>query len=394
MKKIEEANRLQIVEQYKIFDSKAEIAYDDITFLASQICKTAISTITFVDEKRQWFKSKIGFEHQESPKEMSFCALSISKNEEVIVIPNLMEDKDYSPIGKLNGLEKDGFYASVILYDEDKIPLGTLCVIDFESKTLNDDQIKGLKILGKQVEHLLYLRLKNRLLQLNFESINQKFNELNKFSGRISHDLHTPLNQLINLVELIDLNKTDDFKDNQEYLNLIASSTQNLKKYIESLLQYYKSEHNGKSIQDFSLHNLVNEVAALTNIDANAEIINEVAPNIIISNDKSAFSQILLNLITNGIKYNENKIPQIIIKGIKVKNKMQIEVSDNGIGMKPTEIESIFNPNKIITTKDRFGNYGNGLGMVTVKNLIDKINFDVEITSEIENGTTFTLVEK
>jgi hypothetical protein len=101
-----------------------------------------------------------------------------------------------------------------------------------------------------------------------------------------------------------------------------------------------------------------------------------------------------LNLITNGIKYNENKIPQIIIKGIKVKNKTQIEVSDNGIGMKSTEIESIFNPNKIMTTKDRFGNYGNGLGMVTVKNLIDKINFDVEITSEIENGTTFTLVEK
>ena len=80
-----ETQRLNIVNEYSIFDTEAELEYDDITFLASRICNTQISTITFVDEKRQWFKSKVGFEHNENPVIMSFCALSLSKNNDIIV---------------------------------------------------------------------------------------------------------------------------------------------------------------------------------------------------------------------------------------------------------------------------------------------------------------------
>ena len=154
-------NVIEVLEDYNLFDSEAEIEYDNITFLASKICNTSISTITLLDDKRQWFKSKIGFEHSETPLNRSFCALSISKSKNVIVVPNVMKDAEFSIIGKLNGLEKDGFYAAVTLFNEDEIALGTLCVIDYESKNLDQDQIKALQILGKQVEELFKIRLKN-----------------------------------------------------------------------------------------------------------------------------------------------------------------------------------------------------------------------------------------
>ena len=119
MKELPKKNAVEVLEDYYLLDSDAEIEYDNITFLASKICNTPISTITLLDDKRQWFKSKIGFEHSETPLNMSFCALSISKCKKVIVVPNLMEDADFSAIGKLNGLEKDGFYAAVTLFNED-----------------------------------------------------------------------------------------------------------------------------------------------------------------------------------------------------------------------------------------------------------------------------------
>ena len=67
MTKFTEQQRLDVVDKYSLFDSEPELEYDNITFLASKVCNTPISTITLVDENRQWFKSKIGFEHNENP---------------------------------------------------------------------------------------------------------------------------------------------------------------------------------------------------------------------------------------------------------------------------------------------------------------------------------------
>ena len=79
-----ETQRLNIVNEYSIFDTEAELEYDDITFLASRICNTQISTITFVDEKRQWFKSKVGFEHNENPVIMSLFLERLKAQKDII----------------------------------------------------------------------------------------------------------------------------------------------------------------------------------------------------------------------------------------------------------------------------------------------------------------------
>ena len=394
MTKFTEEQRLDIVDKYSLFDSEPELEYDNITFLASKLCNTPISTITLVDENRQWFKSKIGFTHNENPKNMSFCALSLSKNQDVIVVPNLMQDEEFSEIGKLNGVEKDGFYASVTLYNENKIPLGTLCVIDFESKALDKDQIKALKILGKQVEELFKLRLKNIELQKNFEDLSIKHEQLKKFSNTISHDLQTPINNIISLISLINEEDVKEETIISEYLNLVVTSSEQLKEYVNKLLTYYTSDNLIVSKTRFPLADLISEINQIVNANNEAEIVTDFDGNLEIITDKTALSQILINIISNGIKYNTTDKPIIKITNNIVNFKSNISISDNGIGIDTQNFETIFQNNKTLSKKDRYGNYGTGLGLAIVMNLTQKIDFDIKVSSEIGKGSTFTLMEK
>ena len=394
MTKFTEEQRLDIVDKYSLFDSEPELEYDNITFLASKLCNTPISTITLVDEKRQWFKSKIGFTHNENPKNMSFCALSLSKNQDVIVVPNLMQDEAFSEIGKLNGLEKDGFYASVTLYNENKIPLGTLCVMDFESKTLDEDQVKALQILGKQVEELFKLRLKNIELQKNFEDLSIKHEQLKKFSNTISHDLQTPINNIISLISLINEEDVKEETIISEYLNLVVTSSEQLKEYVNKLLTYYTSDNLIVSKTRFPLADLISEINQIVNANNEAEIVTDFDGNLEIITDKTALSQILINIISNGIKYNTTDKPIIKITNNIVNLKSNISISDNGIGIDTQNFETIFQNNKTLSKKDRYGNYGTGLGLAIVMNLTQKIDFDIKVSSEIGKGSTFTLMEK
>ena len=390
MKDLPKKNAVEVLEDYYLFDSDAEIEYDNITFLASKICNTPISTITLLDDKRQWFKSKIGFEHSETPLNMSFCALSISKCKKVIVVPNLMEDADFSAIGKLNGLEKDGFYAAVTLFNEDEIPLGTLCVIDYESKVLDEDQMKALEILGRQVEELFKIRKKNIQLNKNYEVLKEKYTELKQFSNTISHDIQTPINNIISLISLL-----NDDKGNQnatsEYLELLVSSSYQLKNYVNNLLTYYQSEALVISKKEFSLQEVIHEIEQIITSDNQVKFVNDFDASVTLRTDKMAISQILLNLISNGIKYNMTVNPIITISYELLDGKSVIKIKDNGIGIEKKYFETIFENNITLARKDRYGNYGTGLGLSIVSNLAKKINYKITLDSKVGVGTTFTL---
>ena len=393
MKDLREKQRIDILNRYFLFDSDIEIDYENITFLASTICNTPISTITLVDEKRQWFKSKIGLGFSETPINMSFCALSLSKNKRVLIIPNLMEDAEFSKIGKLNGLEKNGFYASITLFNDDEVALGTLCVIDYESRTLNENQIKALEILGQQVEELFRIRLKNIQLSKNYEDLNLKYNELKQFSNTISHDIQTPINNIVSLIGMLN-DEEGNQKATSEYLDLLVTSSFQLKNYVNNLLNYYQSEALVAIKNNFLLQDVVQEIEQIISTNNQVLMVYDFDEATTMWTDKMALSQILLNLISNGIKYNTQTTPKITISYELLNGKSVVKIKDNGIGIETKDFEKIFENNITLSQKDRYGNYGTGLGLSIVKNLTDKIDFDINIASEVGKGTTFTLVEK
>src|ERR1017187_7182346 len=80
-----EAERLTALREYHILDTAAEQAYDDITALAAYLCDVPIAMISLVDESRQWFKSRLGLNEQETPRDVAFCAHAILQSEPAIV---------------------------------------------------------------------------------------------------------------------------------------------------------------------------------------------------------------------------------------------------------------------------------------------------------------------
>ena len=159
------ATRLASLREYEILDTEPEPAFDDITRLAAFICGTPVALISLLDLHRQWFKSRVGLEVQETPIELAFCAHAI-EDEKVMLVPDALQDPRFSLNPLVTGAPKIRFYAGAPLVTPGGVALGTICAIDQVPRSLTEAQRSALAALARQVVQLLELRKSLRDLEL------------------------------------------------------------------------------------------------------------------------------------------------------------------------------------------------------------------------------------
>ncbi|MEO9530938.1 MAG: GAF domain-containing protein [Crocinitomicaceae bacterium] len=158
-----ENERLKALYYYDILDSEEEEQFNNLTELIAEICQVPIALVSFLEEERQWFKSKVGTDQTEAVRETSFCQYCIME-EKVMEVPDATKDKRFSNNPLVVNDPNLTFYAGYPLVDKDGFAIGTLCVYDVKPNKLNNSQLKALEILSKEV--MLAIESKKTITQI------------------------------------------------------------------------------------------------------------------------------------------------------------------------------------------------------------------------------------
>ncbi|MDT0688818.1 PAS domain-containing protein [Salegentibacter sp. F188] len=150
-----EEERLLEIRQLEILDTPPEKYLDELAEIASALCDTPVSLLSIVDKERQWFKANKGFNRMETPRSASFCAHTLHRPNEVLVVEDPLNDIRFKDNPLVLNDPKIRFYAGAPLQTAKGNVIGTLCIIDSKPKTITEVQKKMLQLLaGKAIDYL------------------------------------------------------------------------------------------------------------------------------------------------------------------------------------------------------------------------------------------------
>lgn len=387
---LNEKARVKNLKDYNILDTLPEEDYDNITKLASQICQTPIALISLIDDSRQWFKSHYGLDATQTPREFAFCAHAINNPDEIFTVNDSRLDKRFFDNPLVTNDPLVIFYTGVPLVSPEGFALGTICVIDNKPNTLDGAQKEALISLSKLVMNLLELRRSQALLVYTKSKLEVKNMELERFAQVAAHDLKSPLNSIIGITDLI-VSKYATLIDSELKMlfDHITGSSQKLTTLINGILEHSKSENNlTESKSEIELKLFLDDLISLLDYDNKYHFVYPKT-RIVIHANKISLQQIFINLISNAIKYNDKESVLIEIDFHQIDDLYQFTVRDNGAGISSDSQSRIFNIFDVEANKDRFGARGNGIGLATVKKLVEGLGGEIKVFSALGVGTTF-----
>ncbi|GHB79513.1 hypothetical protein GCM10008107_31220 [Psychrosphaera saromensis] len=400
-KPLNENERLKALFEYEILDTESEKAFDDLTLLASEICGTPISLISLVDPDRQWFKSKVGIDVESTERDIAFCSHAILQDD-LFEVQNALKDERFFDNPLVTSDPNIRFYAGTPLVSPSGQKIGTLCVISDKPKKLTGSQKKALTILGREVISQLELRINNKKLEIanNYKT---------EFLSNASHEIRTPLNAIIGLSGLILENKElkEKFAEQYDFIEQIDFSGKQLLNIINSILDLSKIEAGKMELEPVECHLLqyINNIFISLSGKAKTKAINysqeysanlansasklrsglalEQTPELVII-DEPKLGQVLTNILGNAIKFTpEHKSIKLTVSVHD--NKLNVTVTDEGVGISPEEQALLFNKYTQVGSNKA---EGTGLGLSITKGLIDLMGGSISLESEPGKGTS------
>ena len=402
-----ETTRLDALHRYQILDTEAEQAFDDLTHLAAQLCDTPIALVSLIDDHRQWFKAKCGLEASETPRDLAFCAHAIQQPDDLLIVPDALEDNRFATNSLVTGAPYIRFYAGAPLITPDNQALGTLCVIDRRPRTLTSQQKAGLKALARQVMSQLALRLaliehdhmiyELRQAKEQAESANQAKDQ---FISSMSHELRTPLNGILGYAQLLLSDPTVQPR-HQASIQVMHNSGQHLLKLINDILDLARIQAGRMALNECpvaivpfiqSIGELFKPQFAEQNVSCTVAI--EPSIPFVLTVDEQKLRQVLINLVGNAVKFTQNGTISI---GVTVPEltpqiaddtvvDVTFSVSDTGCGIPADALASIFEAFEQVSHAHQSGT---GLGLTISQQLVQLMGGSIQVQSTVNEGSTF-----
>ena len=414
-----DAARVAALRALGVLDTPPEPDYDDLTRLAAQICQVPIALISLVDADRQWFKSRVGLDDAETPRELSFCAHAIVEPQnDLFVVPDASADPRFAANALVTGAPHIRFYAGTPLVTHDGWALGTLCVIDREPRQLTADQLHALTILRRHVIDALELRRIIARQNLVIADLDQTRRHLDaarrtaeeatrakaEFLATMSHEIRTPMNAVIGMTTL--LRDTPLTAEQRDSVDTIQSSGEHLLTVINDILDFSKIE-SGKLVLESAPFSLAACVAAAVRLLAARAAEKKIALDTTIApgtpanvlGDVTRLRQILVNLLSNAVKFTDHGAVTVHVSSRALPDaqcELTFSVRDTGIGIPADRLGHLFQRFEQADTATSRTYGGTGLGLVISRHLAELAGGKMWVESEPGRGSvfSFTLVTR
>lgn len=383
-----EAARLAKLNALDILDTVEEDAYDDLTFLAANICDTPISLVSLVDQSRQWFKSHHGIEARETPREYAFCGHTINQ-ENILIVEDTLLDQRFAENPLVTGGPKIRFYAGAPLILENDIRVGTLCVIDTEPKILSENQKSSLQALSRQVVAQLNLRLKI----IEMAALDEAKDE---FLAVVSHELRTPVTSLYGSLKILEHESTKLDESIRPMVGVATRNSDQLLKIVNDILDL-STMKVGKLKMNNSAIDLI--ALAKNSLELNLPYVNKFGceielrypkemKSILVNGDEQRLLQVSANLISNAAKFSKRK-GEIIVELKIIDGAVEYSVTDFGVGIAAEDKDKLFERFQQFGFEQNQQQPGTGLGLIITKYILEAHHSTIEFESLPSDKTKF-----
>lgn len=392
----DEAQRLRSLWALEILDTPPEQRFDRLTRLAVAFTGCPMSTVTLVDESRQWSKSATGTDCVTNPRSESFCAYTILRDEPLI-IPDTHRDSRVADNPLVTGNPYLRAYVGVPLSTGDGQRVGSFCVLDVTPRVFRPEDIEVLTMLAAMASEEMGKVEANRLvreLQEAREAADRASQTKSGFLAMMGHEIRTPLNGVIGYSDLMLSGSLSEVQ--KEYAEGIRTSAETLRTLLNDLLDFSKIEAGRLDVElrptDIreevsSIRRMFEALAGEKGIVLECTV-EAVVPRLV-RTDPTRFRQVLSNLLSNAIKFTRQGGVRVKVDYATVERELRVAVHDTGMGITAEEGEKLFQPftQADSSTTRKYG--GTGLGLAICRRLCEMLGGAICFDSVPGQGTTF-----
>ena len=341
-----DVDRLSAVTAYAVIGAASD---DPVIADLSELCEVAATlfgapaaVVNMLDDRFQHQVAAYGVDPTPCELDQAMCYTTLAGGHDVCV-SNALDDERYAGSPWVDGtLANVRLYCSAILRNPEGHAVGTLCVFDEQVHEIDEAQVRGLHLLGRQVVDVLELRLRSRQLSVSNAELLRSQDRLATFAGQISHDLKAPITAILGFTELLgDLDTVADDPSAVSYVGRCTSAGRRMLAMIDDLLAFARI---GGTLDprpmalDTLLPQVLDDLGAMT---ADAQI-SWSGPDVVA--DAVQLRAVVQNLVGNALKYRGDGPCVVRVVSDRAGAAVLLRVIDNGPGIPLESREEVLRP--------------------------------------------------